>query len=145
MASGNDLVKFKRTWEQRLYKNLWFNVFNYKNFFIVLYKSILIYFSLYLCSAHPYLFFNKDGNSMTFFGINITPQLHLVNPETKAILMKNIIEKALYEILQTQMRSDFINLQTNFSTLAKQVLNILQLNDSNDNFKSFISISSSAI
>ena len=56
---------------------------------------------------------------MTFFGINITPQLHLINPETKAIIMNNIIEKALYEILQAQMRGDFINLQTNFNTLAK--------------------------
>ena len=56
---------------------------------------------------------------MTFFVINITPQLHLINPETKAIIMNNIIEKALYEILQAQMRGDFINLQTNFNALAK--------------------------
>ena len=56
---------------------------------------------------------------MTFFGINITPQLQLINPETKAVIVNNIIEKALYDILQAQMRGDFVNLQTNFNTLAK--------------------------
>ena len=58
---------------------------------------------------------------MTFFGINITPQLNLINPETREIIKHNIIDKALFQILEQQMRSDFINLHTNFNSLAKYI------------------------
>ncbi|XP_066922902.1 E3 ubiquitin-protein ligase rnf213-alpha-like [Clytia hemisphaerica] len=84
--ANNDLVHFKRTWEQ---------------------------------SAHPYLFFNTDGHSMTFFGINITPNRHLIDPETQNIIKQNIMEKQLYEILDRQMAGDFINFRTNFNDLSK--------------------------
>jgi len=56
---------------------------------------------------------------MTFFGINITPQLHLFDPEKNVILQHNIIEKGLYDILTQQMSRDFLNLQTNFNALTK--------------------------
>ena len=58
---------------------------------------------------------------MTFFGINITPQLNLINPETREIIKHHIIDKALFQILEQQMRSDFVNLQTNFNSLAKYI------------------------
>uniref|UniRef100_A0A7M5U071 RZ-type domain-containing protein n=1 Tax=Clytia hemisphaerica TaxID=252671 RepID=A0A7M5U071_9CNID len=84
--SNNNLVQFKRTWEQ---------------------------------SAHPYLFFNTDGNSMTFFGINITPNFDLIDPQTQIILKQKIIEQQLYQILDRQMAGDFVNFKTNFNSLSK--------------------------
>ena len=70
-------------------------------------------------SAHPYLFFNEDGNSMTFFGINITPDLSLIDPERGDIIEENIIEQQLYDVLTQQMDGDFLNLETIFNELSR--------------------------
>jgi len=56
---------------------------------------------------------------MTFFGINITRRLELVDPESGQVLQHNIIEKQLYNILSQQMSGDFLTLETNFNTLSK--------------------------
>jgi len=70
-------------------------------------------------SAHPYLFFNEDHTSLTFFGINITPELELINPASGEIIQENIIGRQLYDVLTQQMQGDFLNLQTNFNNLTK--------------------------
>jgi len=57
---------------------------------------------------------------MTFFGINITPQLDLIDPERQDIIIQeNIIDRQLYDVLMSQMQGDFLNLQTNFNNLSR--------------------------
>ena len=56
-------------------------------------------------SAHPYLFFNHDGETMTFMGLWIDEQGSLINitdgspPEEKIIIEKNYMDKQLRQIL----------------------------------------------
>jgi len=48
-------------------------------------------------SPHPYIFFNEDGHSMSFYGFRIDPNLNLIDEHTNQILVRNIMTKALYD------------------------------------------------
>ena len=48
-------------------------------------------------SPHPYIFFNEDGHSMSFYGFRIDPNLNLIDERTNQILVQNIMTRALYD------------------------------------------------
>jgi hypothetical protein len=67
-------------------------------------------------SAHPYLFFNPDQNTMTFIGFNIDKhQRNLVDQQTGSVLEQNIMSPQLWEALQR----NYVPLQENFDDLSR--------------------------
>ena len=47
--------------------------------------------------AHPYLFFNHDGHSLSFFGIFVDNNLSILNEKTGEILHEGLMNKYLYQ------------------------------------------------
>ena len=47
-------------------------------------------------SPHPYIFFNEDGHSMSFFGFKLDRNLNLINEKTEEILERSIMTPQLY-------------------------------------------------
>ena len=73
-------------------------------------------------SHHPYIFFNEDGVTMSFFGISLDRNYNLINPDTGEILENNIMSKNLYEQLRHQNRQDQIPIfNMNFDNLPEQL------------------------
>jgi len=49
-------------------------------------------------SPHPYIFFNEDGNSLSFYGLKVDQRtLNLLDERTNQILVPQIMTKALYD------------------------------------------------
>ena len=73
-------------------------------------------------NPHPYIFFNDDCVTMSFFGISIDNQMNLVHPDRPSeVLEEKIMTKSLYELLRVQSRGDPIPMfNTNFDNLSKQ-------------------------
>lgn len=81
-------------------------------------KSDRIYV-FFECSAHPYLFFNPDQQTMTFIGFNIDKYSRsLVDQQTMVTLEKNIMSRQLWDTL----RENNVPLQENFDDLSRYVL-----------------------
>ena len=73
-------------------------------------------------NPHPYIFFNNDCVTMSFFGICIDKDMNLVHPERPSeVLEKRIMTRNLYELLKVQSRGDPIPMfNVNFDDLRKQ-------------------------
>lgn len=78
---------------------------------------LLIYLTIFPeYSAHPYLFFNPDHNTMTFIGFNIDKYSRsLVDQQTMVTLERNIMSKLLWDAL----RENNVPLQENFDDLSR--------------------------
>ncbi|XP_065678667.1 E3 ubiquitin-protein ligase rnf213-alpha isoform X7 [Hydra vulgaris] len=78
-------------------------------------------------SSHPYLFFNQDHATMTFFGFNIDSNGNLLDPDRKTIIKQGVMTKNLYDDLKRQMRgTEWRCLNTNYKLLSRESkLNIL--------------------
>lgn len=75
-----------------------------------------VYFLFSITSAHPYLFFNPDQNTITFIGFNIDRySRNLVDQQTRMILERNIMSKQLWGAL----RANNVPLQENFDDLSR--------------------------
>ncbi|XP_065678766.1 E3 ubiquitin-protein ligase rnf213-alpha isoform X3 [Hydra vulgaris] len=68
-------------------------------------------------SSHPYLFFNQDHTTITFFGFNIDSNGNLLAPDCKTIIKQGIMTKDLYTDLNRQMDGC---LNTNFKNLSRK-------------------------
>ncbi|XP_065674932.1 E3 ubiquitin-protein ligase rnf213-alpha-like isoform X2 [Hydra vulgaris] len=68
-------------------------------------------------SLHPYLFFNQDHATMTFFGFNIDYRGNLFDPETGYIIKENIMSPELYTDINRQMAGC---LNTNYNDLRRK-------------------------
>lgn len=81
--------------------------------------ALLFYLTIFPeCSAHPYLFFNPDHNTMTFIGFNIDKYSRsLVDQQTMMTLERNIMSKQLWDAL----RENNVPLQENFDDLSRYV------------------------
>jgi len=51
-------------------------------------------------SPHPYIFFNDDGHTMTFFGFHLDANLNLIDESSGQILEHRIMTRPLYEGLR---------------------------------------------
>jgi hypothetical protein len=52
-------------------------------------------------SAHPYLLFNEDGDSLTFVGFRVSVETgDLLHPESSAVLIHRAVTPRLYEFLK---------------------------------------------
>ncbi|XP_065676513.1 E3 ubiquitin-protein ligase rnf213-alpha-like isoform X2 [Hydra vulgaris] len=72
-------------------------------------------------SSHPYLFFNQDHVTMTFFGFNIDLNGNLLDPDRRTIIKQGIMTKDLYDDLNRQMRgTEWGCLNTNYKTLSRK-------------------------
>ena len=60
------------------------------------------YYDRHSFSAHPYLFFNQDGQSMTFVGFSVTKRGDLIDPANNHILQRGIMTRDLYRGLEAQ-------------------------------------------
>ena len=56
----------------------------------------------FLCSPHPYIFFNHDRDSMTFLGFLLSEKGDLLDPGTKRILEQRLMEPTLRGQLKHQ-------------------------------------------
>ncbi|XP_057290514.1 E3 ubiquitin-protein ligase rnf213-alpha-like isoform X3 [Hydractinia symbiolongicarpus] len=71
-------------------------------------------------SSHPYLFFNQDGQTLSFLGFNVDPNGNLTDPEQEfQIIQKNIMSKNLFDDLMRQMAGDLVTLSTNYQMLNR--------------------------
>ena len=50
-------------------------------------------------TPHPYVFFNNDGHTVTFFGFFVDRNLNIRSEKTDEILHQNIISQPLYQAL----------------------------------------------
>ena len=66
------------------------------------YKAHAILFSLFVSSSHPYIFFNQDGDSVTFVGFMVNNKGDLIHPAHKGVLEGGIMTKQLYRGLKRQ-------------------------------------------
>ena len=48
-------------------------------------------------TPHPYIFFNDDGHSMSFFGFRLDGQLNLIDERSGQVLEPQIMTRALYD------------------------------------------------
>ena len=55
-----------------------------------------------LSSFHPYIFFNKDHNSMTFIGFNVKDNGDLIDPATKKPICQCLLPSNLLRGLRAQ-------------------------------------------
>ena len=73
-------------------------------------------------SHHPYLFFNNDGSTFTFFGLNINAAGDLVfkakNGANK-IVEPGLMTSGLYGVLMENMKFDIVNLATDYERLPR--------------------------
>jgi hypothetical protein len=53
-------------------------------------------------SSHPYLFFNKDGHTMTFLGVQINQDGYMIDPRTGNTLERQMMTRDLSTALHTQ-------------------------------------------
>ena len=73
------------------------------------------YKTLFL-SSHPYLFFNQDHTTMTFFGFNVDITGNLFDADTQQIIKENIMSTELYRDISRQMPGC---LNTNYKNLNR--------------------------
>ena len=57
---------------------------------------------MFLSSFHPYIFFNKDHNSMTFIGFNVKDNGDLIDPATKKPICQRLLPSNLLRGLRAQ-------------------------------------------
>ena len=69
-------------------------------------KGIIQYSVQFNCmkcsySFHPYLLFNKDQDSFTFFGFSVDKRGHAIDPVSTDVIKHNIMSPNLRSILRT--------------------------------------------
>ncbi|XP_077981789.1 E3 ubiquitin-protein ligase RNF213-like [Glandiceps talaboti] len=84
--------------------------------------------------AHPYIFFNKDGSTMTFHGFEVRRDGTLRSPTNPDLSVKDITMK---RNLQGALKLNKVNLSENFDTLkrdakVKHMCTVLGLDAPND-------------
>jgi len=91
---------------------------NYEFVWKMLYTIMYIHVVFFLlCSPHPYLFFNDDGNSFTFMGFIINVQTgDILDPHTRETLTPKALPRQLHEALIRNR----VNLSENFDELPRQ-------------------------
>ena len=62
-------------------------------------------FYLFYHSFHPYIFFNKDHNSMTFIGFCANNNGDLIDPATREVIHERLFTPKLLRGLRTQQVS----------------------------------------
>ena len=60
------------------------------------------YVEIFHCSFHPYIFFNKDHNSMTFVGFSVKDNGDLIDPATRKVIHKQLFTDRLLVGLKAQ-------------------------------------------
>ena len=51
------------------------------------------------CSSHPYLFFNRDEETITFVGVRVTENCDLVDYDTGNVIEHSVMSNQLYTAL----------------------------------------------
>ena len=69
-------------------------------------------------SPHPYLFFNKDGTSITFIGFNANKEGDLVDPVHNRIMERAAMTPQLY----IGLRHNKVNLSENYQHWSKDIM-----------------------
>ena len=76
----------------------------------------------YHISHHPYLFFNKDGNTFTFFGLNINAAGDLVHKRSNGsneIIEPGLMSSDLCGTLSENMKFDIVNFSSDYEKLQR--------------------------
>ncbi|XP_066918681.1 E3 ubiquitin-protein ligase rnf213-alpha-like [Clytia hemisphaerica] len=74
-------------------------------------------------SHHPYLFFNKDGGTFTFFGLNINQAGDLVHKRpngSNEIVEPQLMNSKLHGILSENMKFDIVNFASDYQKLPRE-------------------------
>ena len=69
-------------------------------------------------SCHPYLFFNRDHDSVTFLGFKITPDGNLVDPMNNEAIERGLMTKELRNGLAQQR----VNFDEDYNAWSKLVI-----------------------
>ena len=69
-------------------------------------------------SPHPYLFFNKDGTSITFIGFNVNQGGDLIDPVHNRIIERAAMTPQLY----AGLRHNQVNLSENYQHWSKNIM-----------------------
>ena len=69
-------------------------------------------------SYHPYLFFNEDGNSITFVGFNATRNGDLRDPVNNVVIEAAALTPQLY----TGLQHNNVNLSENYQAWGKDIM-----------------------
>ena len=80
-------------------------------------KINYLFVLVFLCSPHPYIFFNYDRVSMTFMGFYIDKSGSLIDPATKKVIEPNIMPPKLRAGLQLQR----VELDKDFDSLPRYI------------------------
>ena len=77
----------------------------------------LLNYLFWTCSYHPYLFFNRDGFSMTFVGFNANKDGDLIDPIEAASIEG--LERVVGAQLQAGFRQNNVNLSENYQVWTR--------------------------
>ena len=91
-------------------------------------------------SSHPYIFFNKDGMSITFVGFMVTQNGDLIDPNHKGVVLERaIMNSKLYKgLIQNR-----VNFDENYRTWQKRdmigkITTVMGIKDPHDPDKSYV-------
>ena len=99
------------------------NLYIYASYLLLFINYVLRFFSSFvLNSHHPYLFFNKDSNSFTFFGLNINATGDLVHKRSNGsndIIEPGLMSTELCGTLSENMKFDIVNFSSDYEKLPR--------------------------
>ena len=79
-----------------------------------------------MCSSHPYIFFNQDGQSITFVGFMVTESGDLVDPVHEGIIEQSILTPQLYAgLIKNQVNFDDDYRQWQKSTMIEKIATVM--------------------
>ena len=93
---------------------------------------------MYIRSSHPYLFFNRDGMSLTFVGFMVSKSGDLIDAN------RSVIEQGLMTPqLQAALNDQNVNFEDNYQTWSKQKMvqkigTVMELTEVQDPDKSYV-------
>ena len=93
-------------------------------------SELTIFVSISESKPHPYLFFNNDGHSLSFFGFHLDKSLRILNEKTGEVLVKNILNDYLYRGL--------INNGVKFNQDLDRKSRLEKLNGNSNNLKKVV-------
>lgn len=96
------------------------------------------YILSFVCSVHPYIFFNQDGMSLTFVGFMVSPDGNLIDAK-RAVLEHSVMSKRLKVVLKNQG----VDFEDNYQTWSKdkmvhKIARVMGLSNANDPDKSYV-------
>lgn len=83
-----------------------------------MFVEVVVYESFFYCSPHPYIVFNKDGETFTFVGFNVNMFGNLIDPVNNTVLERFVMTTKLWK----ELKSNNVDFNDDFKRWTKRVM-----------------------